>query len=456
MAKLWEGRISGAKTEAIEEFNASVKFDKRLYREDIEGSIAHSAMLRKIGVLSEDEHTSIVEAMKSIKEDIERDIFVFDTSLEDIHTHIENALREKIGETAGKLHTARSRNDQVNVDVRMHMRKRINDIEDEITKTLSILIKKSEETIDMIMPGYTHLQPAQPMRMAHLFMAYFFMLERDRSRLRDCYKRLNMLTLGSGAFSGVGYQVDREMVKTLLGFDKVGENALDGVSDRDFILEFLSSVAIIFSHLSRMAEDFIIFSSNEYNFIELDDLYTTGSSIMPNKKNPDILELIRGKTGRVYGNLMSMLTVMKGLPSAYNKDLQEDKESLFDSIDTTMMSLRMFAECVDTMKFNKDVMLASCEKGYINAVEIADYLVSKKMPFRQAHNIVASVVGKLVKENRVFKDMKLEEWKTYSSLFENDIFDALDIEVSVEKKFSEGSTSKIMVEKQIEKAKSYL
>ncbi len=321
-----------------------------------------------------------------------------------------------------------------------------------ITDVLDILIKQSKATIDMIMPGYTHLQPAQPMRMAHLFMAYFFMLERDRQRLRECGKRANMLTLGSGAFSGVGYKIDRQMTKAALGFDKISENALDSVSDRDFIVEFLSVVSIIFTHLSKISEDMIIFNSNEYGFIKLHDLYTTGSSIMPNKKNPDIFELIRGKTGRVYGNLISMLTVMKSLPSAYNKDLQEDKEALFDSIDTVLASLQMLGECIDTMSFNKERMREACENGYINAVEVADYLVSKGLPFREAHNIVASIVGDLSKQGKVFSSLSLAQWQSYNTKFESDVFDILDIAISVEKKVSEGGTSYKSVLEQIQKA----
>ncbi len=456
MAKLWEGMISGEKSLAIEKFNASINFDKRLYREDIEASIAHATMLKKINILTDDEFTKIVEAMKSIKEDIEKGEFIFDESLEDIHTHIELALKERIGSIAGKIHTARSRNDQVNVDVRLYLRKRIVEIEESITKFLSVLINVSENTIDIIMPGYTHLQPAQPMRMAHLFMAYFFMLERDRERLSDCNKRVNMLTLGSGAFSGLGYNIDRELTRSLLGFDKISENALDSVSDRDFIIEFLSCVSIIFTHLSKISEDMIIFNSNEYGFVNIDDLYTTGSSIMPNKKNPDIFELIRGKTGRVYGNLISMLTIMKSLPSAYNKDLQEDKEALFDSIDTVLASLEMISECISTMHFNKETMLLACENGYINAVEIADYLVSKGLAFRESHNIVAKIVGNLSKEKMLFTDLSIDEWKQYSSKFDDDIFNILDINLSVEKKVSEGGTSYKMIIEQIEKAKKYL
>jgi len=456
MAKLWEGMISGEKSLAIEKFNASINFDKRLYREDIEASIAHVTMLKKIDILTENEYTEIVEAMKSIKEEIEKGEFIFDESLEDIHTHIEMSLKERIGSIAGKIHTARSRNDQVNVDVRLYLRRRIVEIEASITNFLSILINVSESTIDIIMPGYTHLQPAQPMRMAHLFMSYFFMLERDRQRLSDCNKRVNMLTLGAGAFSGLGYNIDRELTRSLLGFDKISENALDSVADRDFIIEFLSCVAIIFTHLSKISEDMIIFNSNEYGFVKIDDLYTTGSSIMPNKKNPDIFELIRGKTGRVYGNLISMLTVMKSLPSAYNKDLQEDKEALFDSIDTVLTSLEMISQCISTMDFDKERMKKACESGYINAVEIADYLVSKGLSFREAHNIVAKIVGTISKEGRVFTDIGIEEWQKYCGKFDTYIFDILDIEISVEKKISAGGTSYKMVAAQIEKAKEYL
>ncbi len=456
MAKLWEGMIEGEKSLAIERFNASINFDKTMYKEDIEGSIAHATMLNSIGVLSGDECSQIIHGLKSIEKDIESGNFEFKESLEDIHTHIEMALRERIGEAAGKLHTARSRNDQVNVDVRLYLRKSMDKIEAGINGFLSVLLEMSKNTVDIILPGYTHLQAAQPMRLAHLFMGYFFMIERDRGRFADCYKRLNMLTLGSGAFSGVGYNIDRDETKRLLGFDKVSENALDSVADRDFIAEFGSAVSIMFSHFSKISEDMIIFNSPQYNFIVIDDLYTTGSSIMPNKKNADIFELIRGKTGRVYGNLMNILTVMKSLPSAYNKDLQEDKEALFDSIDTTLASLQMIAECVATIKFNKENMMNACERGYINAVEIADYLVSKGMPFRDAHNVVARLVGTLSKTGRVFKDLSLDEWKTFSDKFGDDISGVLDIEYSVEQKVSAGGTSRASIMAQIATAESML
>ncbi len=456
MAKLWEGMIEGEKSLAIESFNASINFDKRMYREDIEGSIAHATMLQSIGVLTADECSSITEGLKAIEKDIENGNFEFSESLEDIHTHIEMALKERIGDAAGKLHTARSRNDQVNVDVRLHLRKSIDKIEAGINCFLSVLLEMSKNTVDIILPGYTHLQAAQPMRLAHLFMGYFFMIERDRGRFADCYKRLNMLTLGSGAFSGVGYNIDREQTCQLLGFSKVSENALDSVADRDFIAEFGSAVSIMFSHFSKIAEDMIIFNSPQYGFIIIDDLYTTGSSIMPNKKNADIFELIRGKTGRVYGNLMNILTVMKSLPSAYNKDLQEDKEALFDSIDTTLVCLQMITECVATLSFNKENMMNACERGYINAVEIADYLVGKGMPFREAHNVVARLVGQLSKAGRVFKDLSVDEWKTFSDKFESDVASVLDIEYSVEQKVSAGGTSRASIMGQIKAAENML
>ncbi len=456
MAKLWEGMIEGEKSNAIESFNASINFDKTMYREDIEGSIAHATMLCSIGVLTSEECSSIVEGLKEIEKDIESGNFKFEQSLEDIHTHIEMSLRERIGDAAGKLHTARSRNDQVNVDVRLYLRKSINKIEAGINGFLSALLEMSKNTVDIIMPGYTHLQAAQPMRLAHLFMGYFFMIERDRGRFRDCYKRLNMLTLGSGAFSGVGYNIDREQTRELLGFDKVSENALDSVADRDFIAEFGSAVSIMFSHFSKISEDMIIFNSPQYNFIVIDDLYTTGSSIMPNKKNADIFELIRGKTGRVYGNLIGILTVLKSLPSAYNKDLQEDKEGLFDFIDTTLACLEMITECVSTLSFNKENMANACERGYINAVEIADYLVGRGMPFREAHNVVARVVGQLSKAGRVFKDLSIDEWKAFSDKFEDDVASVLDIEYSVEKKVSAGGTSKASVLEQIKTASAMI
>lgn len=452
MRKLWEGRIEGERDSAIERFNASIDFDKRLYKEDIEGSVAHAKMLQRIGLFTEDECERVVKGLRAVEADIENGKMEFTPALEDIHTHIENALRAKIGDAAGKLHTARSRNDQVNVDVRLYLKRATDEILCALTSLETVILEMAKENINTIMPGYTHLQPAQPMRLSHLLLAYFFMLARDIDRLKDAKKRADTLTLGSGAFAGLNYPVDREYVRETLGFARISENALDAVSDRDFIVEFLSAIAILFTHLSRIAEDFIIFNSNEYRFVELADAYTTGSSIMPNKKNPDMFELTRGKTGRVYGNLVTALTIMKALPSAYNKDLQEDKPPLFDSIDAARMTIPIVEGALKTAVFDTRRMLEACEEGFITAVEIADYLAAKNVPFRDAHTIVARIVKKAHDEKKTFKDLTLDDYRAFSALFDEDVYRVVEVEYALKKKVSEGSTGEESVREQIAKA----
>lgn len=439
MKKLWEGRLSGADSMA-EEFNASIEFDRLMYAEDIEASTAHAKMLRKIGVLDEAEANDIVAGLAEVKKDIENGNFSYSNALEDIHTHVENALREKIGDTAGKLHTARSRNDQVNTDLRLYLKKHIQLIINELVEFERVLYEIASHHLHSYMPGYTHLQPAQPMSLSHLILAYFFMIDRDIDRFNECLKRTDVLSLGSGAFAGVNYDVDREFVRKELGFSALSDNAMDAVSSRDFAAEFLAAAAILFTSLSRIAEDFIIFSSNEYRFVELADEFSTGSSIMPNKKNPDMLELTRGKSGRVFGSLMSLLSTMKGLPSAYNKDLQEDKEPVFDTIKTVSLTVPVLRQTLATATFNKERMLAACDGGYISAVEIADYLVEKDVPFREAHNIVARIVKYASENGKTFKELSLAEYRNFYKGFDGEVYEVTEIKHSINKKISQGST----------------
>ncbi|MBI4978173.1 MAG: argininosuccinate lyase [Spirochaetes bacterium] len=456
MKKLWEGRIDGKKDASVESFNASIGFDKRLYNEDIIGSIAHAKMLSKIGVLTVKEYESIASGLEAIRQDITAGKFTFTEELEDIHTHIETALRERIGDAAGKLHTARSRNDQINVDMRLYLKKYIDEIVRELISLEKTLHSIAAAHTKTVMPGYTHLQPAQPMVLSHLMLAYFFMISRDIGRLNDCAKRLDMLTLGSGAFAGVNYPIERDMVRSDLGFARISENALDSVSDRDFIAEFLAGIAILFTHLSRIAEDFIIFNSNEYRFVELADGYTTGSSIMPNKKNPDMLELTRGKCGRVFGDLISVLTLMKGLPSAYNKDLQEDKEPMFDAIDTALATIPIVRAVLETAAFDKERMRESCDRGYMTAVEIADYLVAKGLPFREAHNIVGRIVRHAVTKKKTFAELTIAEYKSFSDNIGDDIYDAVKPEQSIQRKVSMGSTGEASIKAQLVQAQGLI
>ncbi len=448
--KLWGGRFKDNTSACLEEFNQSIRFDQKMYAEDIEGSIAHSKMLCKIGILTEEELNKIIEGLRLVQVDIETGKAELTIKNEDIHMNIEALLTEKIGTLAKKVHTGRSRNDQVALDLRLYTKKQGKEIEKKLLETLEVLLQLSKDNIDVIMPGYTHLQNAQPIRLSFHLMAYFQMFKRDLSRFLDVLDRMDDLVLGSGAMSGVSYDTDREYLKELLGFKSISDNAMDAVSDRDYVIEFQSTASILMMHFSRLSEELIIWSSSEFNFIEISDKFTTGSSIMPQKKNPDACELLRGKTGRVYGNLVSILTVMKSLPLAYNKDMQEDKEGLFDTIDTLLISLQVFNEMLREIKFNEDVLKDAVKRGFLNATDLADYLVNKGIPFRECHEIVGNMTAYCIENNKIFEDMTIDEYHKFSPLFDEDVFEAIDIVNVIENKKSYGSTKKSNVLKSIE------
>lgn len=440
----------------VEEFLESISFDKRLYKSDIQGSIAHVKMLAKCKIIKDSEGKKIVKTLKEIEKEIESGKFKFHPSLEDIHTHIERKLIEKIGDVGAKLHTARSRNDQIALDMRLFLRNEIQEIAQLIRNLQKSILKVAEKDIDAIMPGYTHLQHAQPILFSHWLMAYFFMLDRDWERLLNTFDRVNVSPLGAAALAGTSHPIDREYVAHLLGFPKVAQSSMDAVSDRDFIIEFLADASLIMMHLSRLSEEFILFSSKEFGFIELDETFTTGSSIMPQKKNPDVCELIRGKTGRVYGNLMSLLTTMKSLPLAYNRDMQEDKVSLFDTVDTLKGSLSIYAQMLDTMKINKKKMLASLQGDFSMATDLADYLVKKDLPFRRAHRIVSKLVSETIKKKKNLTGLTLKEFKTYSKLFDRDVFDIIKAKVGIAARKSLGGTAKECVKRLITQGEEIL
>ncbi len=450
--KLWSGRFSKGTDNFVDEFTASLPVDKYLYKQDIKGSIAHANMLAACGIISREEAERIIEGLQAIKQEIEGGRFQFDIADEDIHMAIERVLTERIGATGGKLHTARSRNDQVALDTRMFLKDAIVDVGSEIMQLQLELINISQREIKTIMPGYTHLQRAQPILFSHHMMAYFWMLRRDLTRLKGCYKRTDIMPLGAAALAGTTYPIDVKQVAKELGFEKISNNSIDAVSDRDYIIEFQAVASMLMMHLSRLAEELILWSSTEFSFIELDDAYTTGSSIMPQKKNADVAELIRGKTGRVYGNLMQALAMMKGLPLAYNKDMQEDKESLLDSIDTIKKSIIGMKSMILTMKVNSEVMRQAAEGGYTNATELADYLAAKGVPFRDAHRVAGVIVSKAVEEGCWLSDFSLEELQAINPLIEDDIFKVLDIKVAVERRNNRGGTATGQVQEQIEKA----
>jgi len=453
--KLWGGRFNKEAAKILEEFNGSINFDKRMYEEDITGSIAHSKMLAKQGIIGIDEQTKIESGLKKILGDIETGNFTFDLKDEDIHMAIEKKLIEIVGDVGGKLHTARSRNDQVALDIRMYLKKESVAIEELLGMLLVGLVEIADKNKSVIMPGYTHFQRAQPILFSHHMMAYYEMFKRDLDRLKDSYKRLDVMPLGAGALAGTTYNIDRHFVADELGFSSVTKNSLDSVSDRDFIIELNFIISMISMHMSRLAEEIIIWSTSEFSFVTLDDSYSTGSSIMPQKKNPDIAELIRGKTGRIFGNLMGILTVMKGLPLAYNKDTQEDKEGIFDSIDTIKISLVIFKEMLVTMKINEKNMIKGIENGFINATDVADYLAKKGLPFRDAHRIVGELVVYCEMNKKSLSELKLEEFKGYSDLFEGDINKKISIEECVNERKSYGGTGIESVEKQIKDAKEF-
>ena len=454
--KLWGGRFSKSTDEMINEFQASISFDKRMYHEDIAGSIAHATMLAKCGIIAEADRDAIVGGLKEILASIESGEFSFDIALEDIHMNIEKRLTEAIGEAGGRLHTARSRNDQVALDTHMYVRREIVNIEQLVIDMQQALVETAEKYSDVIMPGYTHLQRAQPILFSHHMMAYFSMLGRDFDRLKGCYERADIMPLGAGALAGTTFPIDREYVAAQLNFEAVYTNSLDAVSDRDYILEFLAAASILMMHLSRLSEEIILWCSREFSFIELDDAHCTGSSMMPQKKNPDVSELVRGKTGRVIGHLMAMLTTAKGLPLAYNKDLQEDKEGLFDTIDTVKFSLAVYAQMMRGMKVNKDNMRKAVSEDFSNATDLADYLVKRGLPFRQAHEVAGKAVHFCIEQKKWLQDLTTAEFKALSPLFEEDIREAIQPETCVKNRNSLGGTSYHKVDMQLALAKDLL
>ena len=456
MAQLWGGRFTKETDQLVYNFNASITFDQKFYKQDIEGSIAHVTMLAKQGILTEQERDDIVRTLKEIRDEVESGKLEITSEYEDIHSFVEANLIDRLGDIGKKLHTGRSRNDQVALDMRLYTRDELLHTDDLLKELLETILKIMEANTETIMPGFTHLQKAQPITLAHHMGAYFEMFKRDRLRLHDIYERMNYCPLGSGALAGTTYPLDREYTAELLGFYGPTLNSMDGVSDRDYLIEFLSACATIMMHLSRFSEEIIIWNSNEYQFVEIDDAYSTGSSIMPQKKNPDIAELVRGKTGRVYGALTSLLTTMKGIPLAYNKDMQEDKEMSFDAIDTAKGCIALFTGMLSTMQFKKDNMHASAKNGFTNATDAADYLVNHGVPFRDAHGIVGQLVLYCIEKNIALDDMSLEEYKAISPVFEEDIYDAISMETCVNKRLTTGAPGKAAMEQVIQIYKQYI
>ena len=450
MAKMWQGRTDGVTDKIADDFNSSISFDSRMYKQDILGSMAHATMLGAKNIISKADADKIIDGLNGILQDLESGALAIDFTAEDIHMFVEQVLTERIGDVGKKLHTARSRNDQVALDTRMYLRDEADTIISKIKQLLLAIIGQAEQHTDTIMPGYTHLQRAQPITFGHQLMAYAMMLLRDIERFIDLKKRINVSPIGSCALAGTTYDTDRQMEAKLLNFDSVCQNSIDGVSDRDFIVEFSSACSILMMHLSRFSEEIILWSSWEFKFVELSDAFTTGSSIMPQKKNSDMAELVRGKTGRVYGDLIAILTTLKGLPLAYNKDMQEDKEGVFDAVDTVKMCLDVFAPMVAQMKVLKDNMLLAAQKGFINATDLADYMVKKGLPFRDAYKIVGTIVGDAIKNGKVLETLTLSEYKAYNKVFENDLFDEISLKTCVKKRISEGGTSPESVAKQIQ------
>ena len=443
MAILWGGRFTKDNDKEMFDFNESLSFDKKLYKADITGSLAHAEMLGKQGIVSREEAEDITKGLKSILEDIESGKLNFDSEAEDIHSFVEAELIKRIGDTGKKLHTGRSRNDQVALDMKLYTRDRIDEISLLLKDFIDVIILKMDENTDTYMPAFTHLQKAQPTNLAHYLGAYAEMFLRDKDRLKDIRKRLNLSPLGAGALCGTTYDLDRDFVAEKLGFDTATFNSMDSVSDRDYLIETLSALSIIMMHLSRFSEEIIIWNSNEYKFVEIDDAYSTGSSIMPQKKNPDVCELVRGKTGRTYGALVSLLTTMKGLPLAYNKDMQEDKEVAFDALDTTSKCISIFTKMLYTLKFNKDVLAVSAMKGYTNATDAADYLVKKGMPFRDAHSVIGRLVLLCLDKNCAIEDLNISELKELSELFDEDVYDAISLKTCVERRMTKGAPGEI-------------
>ena len=449
MAKMWAGVTAGKTDSLADDFNSSIRFDSRMARQDITGSIAHAAMLAAKGIISEADCEALTEGLAGILEDLESGKLTIDESAEDIHMFVEQVLTERIGDTGKKLHTARSRNDQVALDLRMYLRDESDEIAALIRDFLHVLTDLAEKNTETIMPGYTHLQRAQPVSFGHYMMAYAMMLLRDLDRLKDCRRRINVSPIGCCALAGTTYGTDRYLEAGKLGFDSICLNSMDGVSDRDFALELLSTLSILMMHLSRLSEELILWASWEFRFIAFSDAYTTGSSIMPQKRNADMAELVRGKTGRVYGDLMGLLTTLKGLPLAYNKDMQEDKEGVFDACDTVKMCLKIMTPMVASMTVNRENMLHAAQGGFINATDLADWLVKKGMPFRNAYKISGQLVRHCMESGQVLETLPLETYRTYSELFDETLYEAIDLKNCMEKRISEGGTSVASVEKQI-------
>lgn len=454
--KLWGGRFAEGTANIVEAFTSSIDFDSRLFQQDINGSIAHSKMLVKAGILTAEEADTIISGLEQIRKEFEHGEMEFQDSLEDVHMHIESRLVELIGKTAQKLHTARSRNDQVAVDVRMYLREQLDYIIELLLDLQKVLLLMADEYQKIIMPGYTHLQRAQPILLAHHLMAYLEMFGRDRERMADCRKRMNLSPLGAAALAGTTYPIDREMTARALGFDGPTRNSIDSVSDRDFALEFVSNAAICMMHFSRLSEEIILWASSEFKFIELPDAYATGSSIMPQKKNPDVAELTRGKTGKVYGNLMELLTIMKSLPLAYNRDMQEDKPALFETVDTLMDCVRIYGQMLPKITFREERMYQAATTGFLNATDLADYLVTKGMPFREAHHVVGQSVEYALGQGKELDQLDLAELQKFSHLVEADIFDFLNVEAVVNRRDSFGGTGAKQVTNAIKEAKKAL
>ena len=456
MAQLWGGRFTKETMQDVFRFNESISFDKRLFDKDIEGSIAHVVMLEKQGILTEEEKNSIIVGLTQIKEEVFHNQLQITEEYEDIHSFVEANLIKKIGDAGKKMHTGRSRNDQVALDMKLYVREQIIEIDKKSYDLLMVLYRIMDENTETYMPGFTHMQKAQPITLAHHMGAYFEMFKRDRSRMHDIYKRMNYCPLGSGALAGTTYPLDREYSASLLGFEGATLNSMDSVSDRDYVIELLSALSTVMMHLSRFSEEIIAWNSNEYRFVEIDDAYSTGSSIMPQKKNPDIAELVRGKTGRVYGALMSILTTMKGIPLAYNKDMQEDKEVTFDAIDTVKDCIHLFTGMMDTIKFRNDVMESSAKLGFTNATDAADYLVKKGIPFRDAHSIIGKMVLYCIDKNISIDELSIEELKELSPVFEQDVYEAVSIKTCVEKRLTKGAPGPQQMKEVLKLYKAYL
>ena len=449
MFKMWAGRTSGATDSVADDFNSSIRFDCRLYREDIAGSMAHAAMLGAKGILTRSEADAIIDGLQGILDDLDHGELAIDPKAEDIHMFVEQVLTERLGDVGKKLHTARSRNDQVALDLRLHLRHESDAVAERVRGLIAVIVRVAEENKTAIMPGYTHLQRAQPILFSHHILAYAMMLLRDLDRLRDCRKRISVSPIGACALAGTTYDTDRQFEAKMLGFDAVAPNSIDAVSDRDFCVELLGALSLLMMHLSRFSEELILWTSWEFQFVTLSDAFTTGSSIMPQKKNSDMAELVRGKTGRVYGDLMATLTMLKGLPLAYDKDMQEDKEAVFDALDTVKMCLNVFTPMLQTMAVREDNMKKAAQGGFINATDLADYLVRKGLPFRSAYKVAGKLVSECIQTGCTLETLPLDTYRQYSTLIEDDVYAAIDLQTCVETRVSEGGTSPKSVEAQL-------